>query len=114
MSPDSVRALRPLTKLAGETMPICLDFTALLATNETLSGSPTVTVSPAGLTAANAAVLTAHYNPLGGGDNVAIGKGVALLLSGGNSGQRYTLTITCATSTSSRVVGGQVIVLIDA
>lgn len=114
MSPDSVRALRPLTKLAGESLPVCVDFTALLATAETLSGSPTLTVSPAGLTTANAAVLAAAYSPLGGGDAVAIGKGVSLLVTGGSSGQRYTLTLTCATTTASRVVGGQVTVLIDA
>lgn len=114
MTPDSVRALRPLTKLAGESLPICVDFTALLATSETLSGSPTVTVSPVGLTTANEAVLAAAYTPLGGGDSVAIGKGASLLLTGGNSGQRYTLTLTCATTTASRVVGGQVTILIDA
>jgi hypothetical protein len=114
MTPDTIRALRPLTKMAGEILPVCVDFTALLATTEHLSGSPTVTVSPAGMTASNAAVLTAHYTPLAGADNVAIGKGISLLLTGGNSGQRYTLTITCATTTASRIVGGQVIVLIDA
>lgn len=114
MNLDTVRALRPLTKLAGEAVPTCVDFTSLLATAETLSGSPTVTVSPAGLSTANAAVLTAAFSPLAGGDDVAIGKGVSLLLSGGSSGQRYTLTITCATSTAGRIVGGQVIVLVDA
>ena len=114
MPPDSVRALRPVTKLAAEILPLCVDFTALLATAETLSGSPTVTVSPAGLTAASAAVLTAAFTPLAAGDVVAIGKGLSVLLSGGGSGQRYTLTATCATTTANRVVGGQVIVLIDA
>ncbi len=114
MSVDTVRALRPLTKLAGEAIPTCVDFSALLATAETLSGSPTVTVSPAGLTAASAAVLTAAFTPLAGGDVVAIGKGISVLLSGGSSGQRYTLTVTCTTTTSARIVGGQVTVLVDA
>ena len=112
--PDSVLALRPLTKLAEEVLPIAVDFTALLATTETLSGTPTVSVSPAGLSVASAAVLATAYTPLANGEVIAIGKGVSCQLSGGTSGSRYTLTITCDTTVSGRVVGGKVTVLVDA
>jgi len=114
MSPDTVRAIRPLTKLAAEVLPACVDFSALLGSLETLSGTPTVAVSPAGLSSSSEAVLAADFTPLAGGDTVATGKGVSLTLSGGSSGQRYTLTVTCGTTQAGRTVGGQVVVLIDA
>lgn len=114
MNPDTVRALRPLVKLAGETLPAAIDFTALLNSSETLTGSPTVAISPAGLSSSSESVIAAAFTPLAGGSEIAVGKGVALTLTGGASGQRYTLTVTCATSQTGRIVGGQVVVLIDA
>lgn len=114
MPHDSVYALRPITKLAGEVLPMAVDFTSLLATAETLSGTPTIAVDPVGLAAGSPAVLAAAYQPLANGDAIAIGKGVTCQLSGGTSGSRYTLTVTCSTSVSGRVAGGKVLVLIDA
>jgi hypothetical protein len=114
MPPDSVYALRSVTKLAAEVLPLAVDFTAILADTETLSGTPTVAVDPVGLTAGSPAVLAAAYQPLANGDAIAIGKGISCQLSGGTSGSRYTLTVTCSTSVSGRVAGGKVLVLIDA
>lgn len=114
MPPDTVFALRPLTKLAAEALPIAVDFTSLLASSETLSGTPTITVDPVGLTAGSPAVLATAYQPLANGDAIAIGKGISCQLSGGTSGSRYTLTVTCGTTVTNRVVGGKVVVLVDA
>ena len=111
--PDTVYALRPLTKTGAEVVPALVDFTALLATSETLSGSPTVTVSPVGPTIGSATVNSSALTPRDGEGAVAIGKGVQFTISGGASKQRYELTISCSTTVSGRTVGGKCVLLVD-
>ena len=113
MKPDTIFALRPLTKAAVEVVPAIVDFSAQLATGETLSGSPTVTVSPLGPTLGTATVNSSALSPRDGGAAVAIGKGVQFTITGGASRQRYELTISCGTTTSGRTVAGKCILLVD-
>ena len=73
------------------------DFTRLLASAETLTGTPTVTVSPSGPTASSPAVNVATF-PDDEDVSVAIGKGVQLRLAGGTDGRDYLVTVSVGTS----------------
>lgn len=111
--PASVYAIDALVKTADEVLPAVVDFTSLLDSSETLSGSPTVSISPNGPTLGSATVNSSAVTPRDGGTAIAIGKGVQFLISGGASRQRYELTVSCGTTTSGRTVGGKVILLVD-
>lgn len=110
---DTAWAARPLVKLAGETSKVAIDFSEILATGETLTGSPTVTVAPNGPTITGVAVLTDVWTAIGGGSNIGIGKGVKMTVAGGAAGQRYELTVLCATSDTGRTAGGRVKLLVE-
>ncbi len=85
-------------KTANEVRNLAANFTDKLDTGETLTGTPTVTVSPSGVTASTVAVSTEALTILG--ESVAIGKAVTCSVSGGSAGTRYTLTIQCGTNAS--------------
>lgn len=106
-------AARPLVKLAGETSKVAVDFSSILGNAETLTGAPTVTVSPNGLTITGVAVLTDAWTAIGGGNDIASGKGVKMTLAGGAAGQRYELTVLCATDDTGRTAGGLIKVLVE-
>lgn len=110
---DTTWAARPLVKLAGETMPVGINFDQLLADTETLTGAPTITCSPAGPTITAGSVLAGTFTAIGGGSNIVAGRGVSFTLTGGTAGQRYELTITCGTTTAGRVAGGRVKLLVE-
>jgi hypothetical protein len=50
---------------------------------------------------------------IGGGANIATGQGVTFTLTGGTAGQRYELTVTCGTTTSGRIAGGRLKLLVE-
>lgn len=72
--------------------------------NATLTGTPTITISPTGeghMTASSPLVTTVarkvntdSANP----ENVPAGKGVTCVLSGGQHDTEYTITVACDTS----------------
>ena len=101
---ESVSAIAALTKHPSESVFYAVDFTNILASGETLSGTPTVTVSPTGPTigapTVNTGVLTDDE-----GNTVAIGKAVQVRVSAGTDGIDYTLTVSCATTASDTRVG---------
>lgn len=80
---------------ANETRNLAVDFTDKLDSGEELTGTPTVTGSPSGLTIASIAVSAGSLTILG--TSVDSGKAVTCSVSGGAAGTRYTLTVTCGT-----------------
>lgn len=94
----------PKVKHPSESIKYGVDFTKVLPiAGETLTGSPTVTSDPSGLTITEAAVNVATFlNDQGG--TVAIGKGVQLRIAGGSVGE-YTVTISVGTTQSNTRVG---------
>ena len=84
--------------LVGETRNGAVSFDSWLGTNETITGTPTVTGSPSGLTIDNAQVNTGTIEV--NGLEVAIGKGVLFRVTGGTSCTDYLLTITVTTNST--------------
>jgi hypothetical protein len=78
-----------------------IDFTGQLRDGVTLTGTPTITVSPSGptLTAkvVNAAAIDINHT------TVAIGKALTVLIAGGGTAGTYTISASCATSDSETV-----------
>ena len=74
----------------GETRSGAVEFAALLATGDSLTGTPTVTARPAGdLTISGVAIS---------------GTTVVFTVTGVVRGRRYRLTVTCATANSETLV----------
>jgi hypothetical protein len=73
-----------------------ISFDDYLEPDELLTGTPTVTASPSGLTISNARVsedeLTINERA------VAAGRAVQFRVSGGTAGTRYVITATCGTT----------------
>ena len=88
------------TKRSAEVRNAVVSFRGLLdlANNETLTGSPTVSVSPSGPTIDNEALNT---ESIGVDDETArVSEAVKFRISGGTDGTDYTLTIQCGTNSS--------------
>jgi hypothetical protein len=100
----SVSASRPKVKHPQESLRMGIDFTRLLAANETLAGTPMVTASPDGL-ALEAPAVNAEPFANDEGGAVAAGAGVLVRVSGGAAGTDYTLTVICGTSTGNTRAG---------
>lgn len=83
------------TKTVAEVRNLAVDFSDKLDTGEELTGTPTVTATPAGLTIASQAVSVASLTILG--TTVASGLAVTCSVSSGAAGKRYTLTVQCGT-----------------
>ena len=83
------------SKTANEVRNLAVDFTDKLDSGEALTGTPTVTSSPSGLTIASQAVSTGALTILG--TSVSTGNAVTCSVSGGSAGTRYTLTVQCGT-----------------
>ena len=101
---ESVQATSARTKHPSESIAYAIDFTSLLSTGETLTGTPTVSGSPTGLTIGTPAVNTATIID-DEGNTVAIGKAVQVRISGGTDSIDYSLTISCSTTASDTRVG---------
>ena len=83
------------SKTANEVRNLAVDFTDKLDSGEALTGTPTVTSSPSGLTIASVEANAGTLTILG--TTVAIGRAVTCSVSGGSAGTRYTLTVQCGT-----------------
>jgi hypothetical protein len=88
-----IAAANGITKLAGETLTILVDFTERLDANELLTGTPTVT--QVGLAVTGVAVTTVDLTK--DGVEIAAGKGVQLLLAGGTRGYRNWVEVLADT-----------------
>lgn len=83
----------------GDVDVVSIDYTSYLDSDETLSGTPTVTeVTTADLTLASKAVSSAALVILG--RTVAIAKAVQFSVSGQQSGTTYRVRVSVATSAS--------------
>lgn len=91
------------TVLLGEDRNVSVSFAGKLDAGETLTGTPSVTATPSGLTFSNEAVndATVYVN----GANVPAGKAVQFSVSGGAEGQSYTLTVSCGSSAGQTLKG---------
>lgn len=101
---QSVSAVTAITKHPSESVLYAIDFTELLASGETLSGTPTVAGSPSGLTIGTPAVNTGTVVD-DEGNTIAIGKAVQVRISGGTADTDYELTVSCGTTASDTRVG---------
>lgn len=83
------------TKTVAEVRNAAVDFQPRLDAGEELTGTPTVTATPSGLTFAGPAVNeeTIEVN----GQNVPSGKGVLFRVSGGAARKTYQIKVTCTT-----------------
>lgn len=90
-------------KSASEVRTCAMRMTPELATGETISGTPTITSSPSGLTFGSIAATGSQMRI--DGVLTPTGQGVTFTVSGGTSGQTYTITVSCSTSASQTVEG---------
>ena len=82
--------------LVGETRNAAVSFEMWLGETEVLTGTPTVTATPSGLTISNAQVNTGTIEV--NGLEVPIGHGVIFAVTGGTSCTDYIITVSCGTS----------------
>lgn len=99
-------------KMPEEVRTYTIDGTHLLASGETFSGTPTITVmiygggEATGLTLSSKTVNAAAVTKRNG--TIAIGKGLQVTIAGGTAGVVYLVKGYCATNISPEVVGGKV------
>jgi len=94
-----------LEKQPTEDLLFYFDFNKLLNSSETLSGTPTVTGSPSGLTIGSASIVSADTTALGRA--VLANRAVQVRISGGTDDVDYTVQCSCGTSSSNtRVIDG--------
>jgi len=83
-------------KSRTEKRNVTVDYRGKLDSGELLTGTPTVSATPAGLTLSspqiNTATLTVNE------ESVAAGQAVQFKASGGAVGTRYTITVKCDTT----------------
>lgn len=106
---SSISARQPVIKHSGEIIRVPVDFTNLLTSGVTLTGTPTVAASPSGLTISGVAVNDSAISlpSPNAGVTIAIGKAVLFTVAGGTSGTDYVVTVTAVTSTGqTRVITG--------
>jgi hypothetical protein len=85
-------------KTATEASNVSVDFQGYLDAGELITGTPTVTASPAGPSISAIAVSTTALTI--GNASVPIGKAVTFHVTGGTAGTRYTLTAAIDTSSA--------------
>lgn len=90
-----------------------VSFASELEGAEVLTGTPTVTATPSGLTISNARVNTAAITI--DGASVAIGNAVQFRVSGGTSGITYEIKVSCETDSSpaQTLVAECVLIVLD-
>lgn len=86
-----------IKKQPDETLNISIDFSAVLGTGETVTGTPTAT-STSGLTVSNVAI---------GSDS----ESVDMTIAGGTDGNSYIITVSF-TSSASEVIEGEILVIV--
>lgn len=86
------------TKKASEVRNAAVDFSGKLDSGESLTGTPTVTATPSGLTFANVAVSTGTLTI--NGSSVAAGKAVQFKVTGGTSYLMYDVSVSCGTNST--------------
>ncbi len=92
------RAPQVYTKHPSEVRNCAVSLANVLDSGETLTGTPTVSATPSGLTFSNAQVSVGTLTI--NGVSVAAGKAVQFRVSGGTSGVRYNVEVTCGTTSS--------------
>lgn len=93
-----VKAPQIHTKHPDAAQNAAVSFDELLEGAEALTGTPTVTGSPSGLTIDNARVSTGELTI--DGQTVATGRAVQFRVSGGTSGDTHTIKVVCGTTSS--------------
>lgn len=94
-----------LLKQPGEDLIFYFDFDKLMNASETLTGTPTVTGSPSGLTIGSPTVISANATVLG--KTVLANRAVQVRISAGTDGNSYTVQCSCGTSASNtRIIDG--------
>ncbi len=89
------------SKDASETRSADVSFTGLLEASEILTGTPTCSSSPAGLTFASVAYNSSTI--VIAGESVTANRGLSFLVSGGTAGVLYTITCTAPTTDGGQV-----------
>lgn len=84
------------TKTVNEVRNAAVSFAATLDDSELLTGTPTVTATPSGLTFASPKVNTAAIEVEG--QSVAIGKAAQFSVSGGEHGKTYVIRVSVGTT----------------
>ncbi|MBX9584739.1 MAG: hypothetical protein K2X87_30920 [Gemmataceae bacterium] len=92
------RAPQICTKHPAAAQNAAVSFDALLDPGELLTGTPTVSASPSGVTVDNVRVSAADLTV--DGALVPTGRAVQFRASGGSSGTTYVLTVTCGTTST--------------
>lgn len=86
------------SKTPSEVRNGAISLSHLLNTGELLTGTPSVSATPSGLTFSNAAVNSGILTVKG--VSVPIGEAIQFSISGGTSGVVYTCTAVCSTTAS--------------
>lgn len=101
MASLSIAATKVLVKGSTESVLFGFDFGPLLNAGETLTGTPTLSSSPSGLTIGTPAVKSTSWVDYLTGETIAANEGYQARISGGTAGSDYTLTATATTSDSN-------------
>lgn len=83
-------------KLPGETVPVAFDFTDVLPTGATLTGSPVVSATALGLVAGSTALTISSATV------TSDGKGVTCRVAGGTAKENYRLEALCDDTAGNR------------
>jgi hypothetical protein len=86
------------SKGPGEIRNGAISLAHLLETGEVLTGTPTVSATPSGLTFSNVAVNSTAITI--DGVSVTAGEAIQFRVTGGSSGVLYTCTATCSTNST--------------
>lgn len=89
------RANQTPVKHPSATKTAAVSFVPELYTGESLTGTPTVTSTPTGLTISNAQKNSTSV--VINGQIVAANKAVLFSVAGGTSGTQYEITVSCGT-----------------
>lgn len=90
-------------KHPSESRKYTINFGPLLGSGETLSGTPTVSATPSGLTLGSPTINSSTVTDPVDGSTCAANEGVQVQVSSGTSGVEYILTVTATQSTNTLV-----------
>lgn len=92
---------------ADETRKLSVSFANRLESGETLTGTPTVTVSPTGPTLGSPSINASSLT-INGRTNTA-GQAIQFTITDCTSGQTYQLTVTASTTADQVLQGGLIV-----
>lgn len=96
---------RHLQKHTGATRTVGFDFgPQLLSGTETLTGTPTIAVSPSGLTVGTPAINSVSFLDVDNSRQIAADEGVLVEVSGGTAGVEYAVTVACGVAPDGEIV----------